>query len=162
MARKGRRSLSMFFWLLPATKFSLNDTVPLSLLLTHPPKLSLSIHLHHCSLSLSLHLALGICCRSWMISPFPSLCPPSVSFSCVSLFFSILSHHATPFLSPPLVIDMSQSHIAHQLWERTFFNQRVYTRRTLHRSLWFEGALQGGNKLKSDIETWLVIFGVWD
>lgn len=103
MARMLLRSLSLFFSLSLATKFSPNDTVPLSLLLTlslvSPPSCRSSF------ISIIGPLWLlppGICCLSWMISLFRSLRPPSASSSRVGLF-SILSHLASPSHPPPLV-----------------------------------------------------------
>lgn len=164
MARMMRRSLSLFFLLSLATKFCLNDTVPLSLLLTlllvSPPPPSCRSSFISIIGSLWL-LPPGICCLSWTISLFRSLHPPSASSSCVSLF-SILSHCASPSHLPPLVNRYGpKSHCTSAVRKNIFQSACLHAAHiAMQLEIW--GALHGWKKWKSDSETWLVIFRALD
>lgn len=147
----------------PGNRVSLNDTVPLSLLLTlslvSPPSCLSSF------ISITGPLWLlppGICCLSWMIPLFRALRPPSASSSCMSLFFSIFFHRALPRHAPPLVNRYGpKSHCTSAVRKNIFQSACLHAAHiAMQLEMW--GALQGWNDLKSDTETWLVIFRALD
>lgn len=157
------RSLLLFFSLLLATTFSLNDTVPLSLLLT----LSLVSPPSCRSLFISIIgplwlLPPGICCLSWMISLFRSLTIHRLLLPPAWAFFYISSKRALPSHPSPLVNRYGpKSHCTSAVRKNIFQSACLHAAHiAMHLEIW--GALQGWKKLNSDAETWLVIFRVLD
>lgn len=77
-------------------------------------------------------------------------------------FFSILSHCAPPSHAPPLVNRYGQKSHCTSAVRKNIFQSACLHAAHIAMQLEIWRALQGWNKLKSDTETWLVIFRALD
>lgn len=164
-AARGSDAAPLFVTVLFAfavNRVSLNDMVPLSLLLTlllvSPPSCRSSF------ISITGPLWLlppGICCLSCMIPLFHLLRPWSASSSCRSLFLYFVSP-CSPSHAPPLVNRYGQKSHCTSTVRKNIFQSACLHAAHIAMQLEIWRALQGWNKLKPDTETWLVIFRALD